>query len=153
SIEGRADDSTTLSNQPATYRIVSPQYFSVLRIPVREGRVFSQADAIGRPPVAIISEDMARQYWPGQSPLGRRIRAGQGPRSAVMTIVGVVGSVRPTVQLEITPQIYVSYLQQNEPNVNLLVRSSSGASIAAEALKRAVWEVDPSQPVFNIQPL
>jgi len=151
-IEGEADDAATLSRQLAGYRMVSPEYFSTLRIPLREGRVFTNEDIAGRTAVAIINEGMARQYWPGQSPLGRRIRSGPGPRNAMLTIVGVVGDVRPVFQTAV-PQIYVPNFQQTEPNQTLLVRSATTAAISPEAVKKAIRSVVPEQPVFNIRSL
>ena len=90
----------------------------MLRIPLRDGRIFAEDDIVGRPPVAIVNEEMARRFWPGQSAVGQQIRAGQGPRAANLTIVGVVGNVRPVLQTGAVPQIYVSYLQQNEPSIS-----------------------------------
>jgi len=71
----------------------------------------------------------------------------------VTTIVGVAGNVRANLQRDIVPQIYVSYLQQSEPNIFLLARSPSGMPAPIEAIKKAIWSVVPEQPVFDIQPL
>ena len=151
-IEGEADDAATLARQLASYRMVSPEYFSMLRIPLRAGRVFSNDDIAGRTAVTIINEGMAQRYWPGQSPLGRQIRSGPGPRNAMLTIVGVVGDVRPVVQTAI-PQIYVPNFQQTEPNQTLLVRSATAGAVSPEAVKKAIRSIVPEQPVFNIRPL
>jgi predicted permease len=152
-IEGEANDAATLSRQLASYRMVSPEYFSTLRIPLREGRTFTNEDIIGRPAVAIINEEMVRRFWPGQSAIGRRIRSGPGPRSAILTIVGVAGDVRPVLQTTPLPQIYVPNYQQTEPNQTLLVRSASSAGVSPEVVKKAIQSVIPEQPVFNIRPL
>jgi hypothetical protein len=92
-IIGRAADQATQSSQTASYQIVSPEYFSVLRIPLREGRTFQLADTANAARVAIINEEMARRFWPGRSPIGQQIRAGIGPREATMTIIAVAGNV------------------------------------------------------------
>jgi putative ABC transport system permease protein len=152
-IEGRPDDAAALSRQLASYLIVSPGYFSALRIPLRDGRIFAEDDIVGRPAVAIVNEEMARRFWPGESAVGRRIRAGQGPRAANLTIVGVVGNVRPVLQTGAVPQIYVSYLQQNEPSISLLVRRAPGATVSPDAVKQAVWSIAPDQPLFDIRPM
>ena len=149
-VEGEANDAATLGRQLASYRMVSPDYFSTLRIPLREGRGFTNADIIGRIAVTIINEEMAQRYWPGQSPLGRRIRSG---RSEMLTIVGVVGDVRSVIQTSSMPQIYVPNFQQTEPNQTLLVRSSTAGLVSSEAVKKAIQSVVPDQPVFNIRPL
>jgi hypothetical protein len=152
-IEGESNDAATLSRQLASYRMVSPEYFSMLRIPLREGRAFTNEDIAGRTAVGIINEDMARRFWPGQSPLGRRVRSGSGPRSAVLTIVGVAGDVRPVDRTATIPQIYVPNYQQTEPNQTLLVRGAALSAISPEAVKKAIRSVVPEQPVFNIRPL
>lgn len=152
SIESRGSDAATLSRQQASYQIVSLDYFSVLGIPLRQGRTFGRDDATGRPPVAMVNEEMARRFWPGASPIGREIRAGQGPRAATMTIVGVVGNVRPMFQRGDVPQIYVPSLQQSEPSIFLLVRHGPRPA-SIEAVKQAIWSVQPQQAVFSIRPL
>ena len=150
-IGGRPDDAATLSRQLASYRIVSPDYFAVLQIPLLEGRTFRSSDRTGQPAVAIINEQMAREFWPGQSAIGQQLRSGNGPRAASMTVVGVVGNVRPRWLLAPTPQIYVSYLQQSEPSVAVLIRAAAGARLSMPAVKQAIRDVAPQQPVFDIR--
>ena len=74
------------------FRLVSPDYFSALRIPIRHGRVFDERDAIGAGPVALVDEVLARQYWPDDDPIGKRIRRTTSAAEWA-TIVGVVGHV------------------------------------------------------------
>lgn len=150
---GRAEDAASLSRQAASYQIVSPGYFSVLRIPIVEGRTFAEDDANGRPAVAIVNEELAKRIWPGESAIGKQIRAGDGPRSATLTIVGVAGNVRPVFQSGDVPQIYVSYLQQSEPSVALMVRGTGQTRVSPESIKQAIWSVEPRQAVFSIQPM
>jgi putative ABC transport system permease protein len=153
-IVGQSEESRARSRQLASWQIVSPEYFSVLRIPLREGRTFSPADTAAAEPVGIINEEMARQYFPGTSALGRQIRSGVGPREATLTIVGVVGNVKTMLQSGDVPQIYVSYLQQSEPNGILLVRPTAATGpLSIDAVKRAIWSVEPRQAVFGIRPL
>lgn len=141
------------AQQLTSYRIVSPGYFATLQIPVLQGRVFNADDTVGRPPVAIINEEMARRYWPNENPIGRTLRAGPGPRMATMTIVGVVGNVRPVLLDATSPQLYVSSLQQSEPSIVLLVRKAPNAAVSTDAIKQAVWSVVPDQPLFDIRPM
>jgi putative ABC transport system permease protein len=148
-IEGRPNDLADLERQLASYQIVSPGYFKVFHIPLLDGRGIADDDIVGRPRVAVVNQTMARRYWPGDSPIGRQIRV-----SNVMTIVGVVADVQATVfDTQPVPQIYISNLQQSEPNMNIVVRALPGSAIAGEALKKAIWSVSPDQPVFNIQPM
>ena len=152
-IIGRPDDAATLTQQRASWRIVSGDYFRVLGIPLLSGRTFEDGDIQAGVPVTIINEEMARTFWPDQNPLGQQIRSGDGPRVRVATIVGIVGNVRPPQQLENVPQIYMSSLQQSEPNISLLVKAAPGMTVTPDAIKRAVWSVVPAQPLFDIQPL
>jgi putative ABC transport system permease protein len=150
SIEGRPSDPTASVRELAGYQIVSPDYFRVFRIPLRDGRVFSVDDVLERPRVAIVSETLAERHWPGESALGRRILVGGN----ALTIVGVVGDIQAS---PLDParglQIYVSNLQQYEPNMNLAVRVSPGAIVSDSAIKKAIWAVSPDQAVFNIRPM
>jgi putative ABC transport system permease protein len=151
-IIGRPDDAATLTLQRASWRIVSGSYFELLDIPIMTGRSFEDADSASSAPVTIINEEMARRFWPDQNPIGQQIRTGVGPRSRVATIIGIAGNVRPPLQLETVPQLYMSYLQQSEPNITLLVRPSIGMTVSADSIKRAVWSVVPEQPLYDIQP-
>ena len=150
-IIGRPDDAATLTLQRASWRIVSGSYFELLDIPILTGRSFEDADSASSAPVTIINEEMARRFWPDQNPIGQQIRTGVGPRSRVATIIGIAGNVRPPLQLETVPQLYMSYLQQSEPNITLLVRPSIGMTVSAESIKLAVWSVVPEQPLYDIQ--
>ena len=150
-IVGRSESDAARSRQSTSYQIVSPGYFATLGIPLREGRTFSPADSSGASPVAIVNEEMAKRHWPADSPVGQRIRAGVGPRDAIMTIVGVVGNVRPMMQTEDVPQLYVSYQQQSEPDMMLLLRPRDGTALPLDAVKRAIWSVEPRQAVFAIR--
>ena len=96
---------------------------------------------------------MARRFWPDQNPIGQQIKSGMGPRLRTATIIGVVGNVRPPHQLEMTPQIYMSYLQQSEPSITLLVKTAAGQGAPVDAIKQAIWSVVPEQAVFDIRPL
>ncbi len=125
----------------------------MLSIPLEAGRLFTEDDGAGHPPVAIVNREMARRFWPDGNPLGRQIRAGEGPRAATMTIVGIVGNVRPPFQFGDAPQIYVSYRQQSEPNIALMVRTASSAPLPIAAIKQAIWSVEPRQAIFDVHTL
>jgi predicted permease len=143
----------------ATYQIVSPDYFAVARIPMRDGRTFATTDTASGEPVAIVNEALAAHAWPGERAIGHRVRAGVGPRDRMMTIVGVVGNVRTAqsgtrvqaLEQNDEPQIYVSYLQQAEPDMTVMVRSRPGGAVPVGAVKAAIWSVEPRQAVFEIR--
>jgi len=152
-IVGNAETDAASPRQSASYQIVSPGYFAVLGIPFLQGRSFADTDTVGTTPVAIVNEQIARRHFPAGDPVGRQIRAGVGPRAATMTIVGVVGNVRPVMQNDDVSQLYVSYLQQSEPNMTVLVLPTAGRTVSLDAIKRAIWSVEPRQAVFSVVPL
>ena len=149
-VGGGPKDPADTGRQLAGYQIVSPDYFRVFRVPLREGRVIGGQDVLEHPRAAVVNETLARRYWPGASAVGRAIRIGPN----TLTIVGVVGDVQGTPFESVrSPQIYVSNLQQYEPNMNIAVRASAGSRISEAAIKKAIWSVSPEQAVFNIKPM
>ena len=88
-----------IGNQPsAAYYVATPDYFAALRIPIKSGRDFTDHDNAAGPPVAMISESMARQYYANENPLGQRIQVGNGTKPA--EIVGIVGDVRDRARIQ-----------------------------------------------------
>jgi predicted permease len=152
SIVGSATAPTAEARQHSSYQIVSGGYFSVMGIPLVSGRVFTNDDTVGRPPVAIVNRELADRYFPDGA-VGRQIRSGEGPRAATMTIVGVVGNVRAPFQVGDVPQLYTSYRQQGEPNMALVVRTVPGTPLPLAQIKRAIWSVDARQAVFGVSSL
>jgi putative ABC transport system permease protein len=106
------------------FAAVSDDYFRILRIPLREGRTFDPQDRLGAPQTVVLSESMARRYWPLGHAIGARIRLGANPSSPLRTVVGIVGDVRndPT-RPEAEPMVYMSTRQTTAPFVRLLVRT------------------------------
>jgi predicted permease len=152
-VVGQSDTEAAQSRQRTTYQIVSPGYFATVGIPLRQGRTFAETDTTASAPVAIVNEEMARLHFAGGNAMGRQVRTGAGPREATMTIVGVVGNVRPIFQDGDVPQLYVSYLQQPEPNMTVLVRPAARRAVPVDAIKSAIWSVEPRQAVFGIRSL
>ena len=134
------------------FRLVSPDYFSALRIPVRRGRVFDERDAIGTEPVALVDENLARQYWPDDDPIGKRIRrTTSGAEWA--TIVGVVGHVaHADLAAGSGAGVYYYPIQQRPPPIaSFVVKSATATPPAASAVRRAIHAVDPARPVFDLR--
>jgi putative ABC transport system permease protein len=130
----------------AHYRTASPDYFSVMGIPLLRGRAFEDADREGRPMVAIASNTMAARFWQGRDPIGQHFQINvPGPE---YTIVGVVGDVR-SASLEVKPQptVYVPYRQDAFPFMTLVIKTPATASSLTNAVRAAIWEVDKDQPV------
>ena len=134
------------------FRRVSPGYFETMRIRVLRGRVFAPTDTDATPLVAVVSESFARQYWPNRDAIGRRIK--RGPAAAPWAeIVGVVADVRDGSLIQSTgPLMYTSYYQgsTSATPAGLVVRTLGDPRSAIQQIKRAVWAVDPAQPLSNI---
>jgi putative ABC transport system permease protein len=136
--------------------IVSPGYFQALHISIRQGRIFNGRDDRNHPPVCVISETAARLWFPGQSPLGRKIRAGSASGefdgSPFREVVGVVGDIAQYgLGLPPTPQIYMPHAQFATRHLTFMVRTDSNADGLAASLRKAVLAVDPEQPVYNVK--
>jgi predicted permease len=136
-------------------RKVSADYFAAMEIPLRKGRYFTDADRKDSQPVAIIDENLARQYWPNEDPIGKRIRNGRQGTWAV--IVGMVAHVKHT-QLAADSAKGVYYypiyqrLDKNSSRTAFFVaRGRGNTAITSEAIRRAVGSVDPGQAVFDIK--
>jgi predicted permease len=123
-IEGGKDSGTYWPN----YRVATPGYFEAMGIPLLRGRTFNQTDGASTPQVAVISQSVANNVWPGEDPLGRRINFGNmdGDRT-YMTIVGVVGDVRNAPESPAGGEIYVHYLQRGYLGTLTLVVRTPGA--------------------------
>jgi len=138
--------------------IVSPDYFQALQVPLRQGRYFTARDDASHPFVCVISETAARLWFPGESPLGEKIRAGQASGSfddsPFREVVGVAADVAQYgLGLPATPQIYMPHAQFAGRYMTLLARTSGDANSLAPALRSAVLAADAEQPVYNVIPL
>ena len=134
---------------------VSADYFSLMRIPLREGRMLGERDGAESLPVAVVSERMARRYWPGASALGRRIKAGAADSDQPwLTIVGVVGEIQyDWLDREPPPVLYRSYRQAAEGWTTLAVRTHGDPMRVVTAVRSQVAKVDPDQPLAEIKTL
>lgn len=152
-VEGRIPSSPD-EQLTANFRKVSPGFFRTLEIPLLEGRLFNDLDDGERPPVAIISREMARRFWPGESAVGKRIRRGTNPDKPWLTVAGVVGDVYDeAIGGGFGNTLYIPHAQSPKsanPTVHLLVRTAVEPTSVAEAVRRAVRTVDPDQPVDEI---
>src|SRR5499426_305746 len=129
----------------------TPDYFRTMRIPLLKGRVFTDEDTGQSPAVVVISETMARRYWPGEDPLGQQITVSDGgpnPRQ----IVGVVGDVKQE-GLEaagMIPMMYVPFMQSPRGFMNLMVRSSGDVANLTAAVRSRIHELDRDMPVDGV---
>jgi putative ABC transport system permease protein len=141
----------------ANNRVVTPGYFEAMRIPLRRGRLFRDADGPNAPPVAIINETMARKFWPNQNALGKRFKFDYPGNPPWFRIAGIVGDVRQ-MRLDQPPreEMYFPYWQAKDNWMvprDLAIRTSGDPRRLASAVRQAVWSVDRDQPVSNTMSL
>src|SRR5947207_3738874 len=153
-VEGRPPPNP--NDVPITsHRIVSPDYLKTLGVTLIKGRLIDENDRAESLPVVVVSEELARQAWPGEDAMGkrvRRIRAGQ--TFPWLTVVGVVKDVKEDLfNYRINrPVWYVPYAQvENDFPVNLVVRANGDPTALTTAVRGAIRSADPDQPVSNVR--
>ena len=149
-IEGRPPPRTAADQPQAWFRIVSPNFFQVMGMRIVEGRGLTAEDRTEGPPVVVVTETLAKRYWPDGSALGARI---QVERQAA-TIVGIVADVRhrgPSSPAQ--AEMYLSYLQFGARSAWLVLRATADANAVVAPLRAAVREVDPLLPLAAIAPM
>lgn len=155
SIEGQTMPSD--SNLPfAIYRVVNPDYFRAMGIPLQRGRVFDTRDSAESTPVFLVNRRLAEQFWPGEDPTGKRLKVGPADSpNPWVTVIGVVGDVRQAgLYGEQMAELYAPYAQERRSWMSprdLVVRTSGDAASLAGAVREAVWQVDKDQPVSNVR--
>jgi predicted permease len=144
------------------YALVTPAFFTTIRIPVLHGREFTDRDTRGAPPVAIVSETMARRFWPGQNPIGQQVIVSIVPGEPPREIVGVVADT-PVSRFDRSPApaLYVPHQQeslqshtpygQSRINLTYVLRLAQPANAVVPALRRAIAEVDSTLPVSQLE--
>jgi putative ABC transport system permease protein len=152
-IEGRPDPPP--NQEPIiTTRVISPKYFETMGIPLLSGRQLTDQDTDSSPNVTVISETMARRYWPGENPVGKRIAFDRPEKEDDwFQIVGIARDVRQYDLIsDIKPQMYVSYQQVGffVPR-DLVVKTDVEPLSLAAAVRQTIWDIDKDQPVSNIR--
>ncbi|HEX2666148.1 MAG TPA: ABC transporter permease [Candidatus Acidoferrum sp.] len=139
----------------AIIETASPNYFGVMKIALLEGRLLTDADGADAPPVAVVSESLARRYFPGENPLGAHIKVGgiDSPRPW-MTIVGVVNDVHYSwINKENIPTIYGPFRQAPPYYTTIVLRIPTDPSQLISAARAQIAAVDPELPPYNIKPM
>jgi putative ABC transport system permease protein len=144
----------------AGYRAVTTAYLKTLDVPLVSGRMFSPWDREGSPPVVLINESMARQYFPDRNPIGQRIQLGTEPAPdfPTMEIIGVVGDVKQSLDTGSKAEMFVPYGQFPDPvlagmylNAALVVRTTGDLETTAASLRTLLREIEPAQPLVNLR--
>lgn len=132
---------------------VGPDYFKILRVPLLQGRTFTEQDRAGARRVAIVNETAARKFWPDENPIGKEIWVGVGwEQDEYGEIVGIVGDVKyGKVEDAFKPQVYLPYLQPTEPASFVLVRTANEPAQIVSAVRREVLALDKSVPIFDVK--
>jgi predicted permease len=133
---------------------VSPGFFATTEIPLLQGRGFTTFDNADSVPVAIVNEAFARRYFPGENPIGRRIRINPAHRAGEQwsEIVGIAGNVNEYVgQAEPRPEIFEPFLAHASGSMYLIVRTRTDPALFADSLRRAVWAEDSDQAITDVR--
>jgi len=135
----------------ADNRVITPDYFSTMGIPLLRGRTFSSTDGPDAPHVAIVSASLAHRFWKDENPIGRRLNLGEPDKPEWWEIVGVAGDVR-SFGIEETPHddLYRLFAQVYFPLVSFTVRTKGEPAGVIPAAKAAIWAVDPQQPFYKV---
>jgi putative ABC transport system permease protein len=129
------------------YRVITPDFFDVLRVPLLKGRAFNTADRDTTAPVGIVSESMAAKYWPGEDPIGRRVKV----RDTWVTVVGISGDIiHDWFIRRNVPTIYRPYSQSPSDYFGVMVRTAGDPASLGSAVRQALLRVAPDQPVFEM---
>jgi putative ABC transport system permease protein len=144
------------------YALVTPDFFKTLRVPIVQGREFDVRDTLTSPPVVVINESMARRFWPGEDPIGKRVTVTIVPGEQPREIVGIVGDT-PNSRWDrsASPALYVPHAQeslrsrvpygQSRVNITYMLRITQPLSAVVPELRRAVAEIDGSLPVSDLE--
>jgi len=147
-IEGRP--ARRLGEGPrAITTLIDPDFFHTMGIPLLKGRFFTKQDSREAPGVAIIGQSLAHRYFPGEDPIGKRLRpSGMELKAPWLSIVGVVGDVRHKLSPEPVPTLYGSYLLQDLiGDMTLFVRTPLEQARVLESVRKEVRQIDLSQPI------
>jgi predicted permease len=137
----------------ADQRMVGGEYFRAMEIPLLQGRFFTEHDTRTNPRVVIVDEHMARQLWPGQDPVGKRIRTGGADSTTPwITVVGVVGRIKQdTLDSDSRIAMYLPHTQVSVRAMNVVVRSQTDPATLTAAVRRLIRELDPDLPVYGVR--
>jgi predicted permease len=145
------DNNPELQGQ-AGYAPASAGYFAAMGIPLLRGRLFENSDTVNSPHVAVISQSLARRYWPNEDPLGKRIQFGaMDTDKRLLHIVGVVGDVRNALDTDAGPMVYAYSLQRPQwwqvSSLSIVVRATGQPQSLIPAMRAAVAALRPNVPL------
>ena len=146
-IEGKPNPDP--ANPPSVdFRAATPAGFETLDVPILSGRGFTDADRADTQPIVVVSQSLANRYWPGEDPLGRRVRLGNGPW---LTVVGVSGDVIHNWFIRRNyPTAYRPLAQAPPARFSLVMRTAGNPAALTPDARRVLRAIDPVQPVYDV---
>lgn len=139
------------------YRPVTPGYLETLHVPLLQGRLIKDSDTERSPYVVMVNESLAKEFFPGESALGKHIQAGALPTNEVpwMEIVGIVGDMKQSLASESRSEVYVPYPQADTLipifTMSLVMRTARDPHMEVSALRSAVHDLNPNQPLVKVR--
>ncbi len=160
---GTSGDRFSIENRPlekreearnAIMETISPNYFALMNIGLRDGRVLADSDGDKAPPVAVISASLARRYFPDENPLGKKVRVGVDDSNPWLTVVGVVDDVHYNwIQKDDIPTLYRPF-RQNPPHYTTVVLRTGGDPKAfVSAVRSKLSGIDSELPIYEVKSL
>ena len=148
-IEGRPANAPSEGSR-SFFSSVTPRYFQTMGTPLLKGRDITDQDTATSPGVVVINETFARRHFPGEDPLGKRLKRG-GPDQPWLTVVGIVRDVKHvSLNAEPRTEMYLSSQQFPRPFMNVVVRTANDPRNLIAAIRKEVWAVDPDQPLASV---
>jgi putative ABC transport system permease protein len=138
----------------ADLRLATEDYFRTMGIPLVAGRTFAAYDSADAPRVVVVNETLAKRYWPGENPVGRRILIDGGSEPVPHEVVGVLGDVKSFgLDEETHAELFHPYAQAPSALLGVVLRVGVDPAALAGPLRHAVWSIDPDQPVTYVMPM
>lgn len=156
SLDGRRLQDDEQDARSLQIRVVTPDYFRTMAIPIVRGRPLTSADRSGAPLAAVVNETAAARLWPNENPLGHEFtlgtRLGQGGANAGGTVVGLARDVRDYGPVPaVSPMVYLSHAQFPMGFMTLAVRVRGEATTIVEGMRASLAELDPNVPMFRVR--
>ena len=154
SVRGRPPLDPNVPDAPVPYDSVTPEFFKALRIPLRRGRLFTDADGATAQRVVMVNESLARRFFPDDDAIGKQVTFGNptDPGTNWLTIVGIVGDTRRGGAARAPwAELYYPHAQAADSRMYALIRTSGEPLALSGSAKAAVWAIDRNQPIHSIR--
>ena len=153
-VEGQPQRATEWQTYSVRLRSVSPEYFKTMGVRILRGRAFDEHDTGKSPGVAIVNDELARHYWPGQNPIGKMVSRSDHPKPEDwLTVVGVIESARDLLRTNPTGELYRPYTQDMTAAraTSVVVRTYGDPLSIAPVLRKRIHALNPDQPVTEVK--